>query len=422
MKSKSIALPPIGMRIIKSAVGVLLGFVIYFLRGRQGTPFYTALSVLWCMQPYNSNAKANALQRAIGTVIGAAYGLMMILVELYLIPFDNELIRYITISLLIIPIIYTTVIFNKKNASYFSCVVFLSIVVNHLKDKNPYLFVFNRMMDTMIGIVLALIINTVQIPRKKRNDLLFVAELDKTLLNMRETLTSYSKIELNKMLDDGIKLTIATMKTPASLLNALQDIRLNLPVIAMDGAILFDIKEKRFLKVFEMSHSECKKLIDLFEDRDLHCFINVIVEDSVIIYYDEFKNPVEKDIYDNLRSSPYRNYIKEKLPERYGAVYFMLIDKDEKMNSIYEELDKLGYTEEFKILKYSSDDYPGYTYIKIYNKNAIKDNMIEYVKTLTEVENIMIFENDGELAKDDSNHSNDIVKKLKRIYRPYFWQ
>ena len=47
MKSKSIALPPIGMRIIKSAVGVLLGFVIYFLRGRQGTPFYTALSVLW---------------------------------------------------------------------------------------------------------------------------------------------------------------------------------------------------------------------------------------------------------------------------------------------------------------------------------------------------------------------------------------
>ena len=248
MNKRKIALPPIGMRIIKSSIGVLLGFIIYFLRGKHGTPFYTALSVLWCMQPYSSNAKANAIQRTIGTFIGAAYGLIMILVELYVIPFDNELFRYITISLLIIPIIYTTVIFNKKNASYFSCVVFLSIVVNHLKDKNPYLFVFNRMMDTMIGIGLALIINTFELPRKRRNDLLFVAELDKVLLNMKETLTSYSKIELNKMLDDGVKLTIATMKTPGALVTSLQDIRLNLPVIAMDGAILFDMKENKYLK------------------------------------------------------------------------------------------------------------------------------------------------------------------------------
>ena len=41
----------------------------------------------------------------------------------------------------------------------------------------------------MIGIVLALIINTARIPRKKRDNLLFVSELDKALLNMHNTLT-----------------------------------------------------------------------------------------------------------------------------------------------------------------------------------------------------------------------------------------
>lgn len=399
MNKRKIALPPIGMRIIKSSIGVLLGFIIYFLRGKQGTPFYTALSVLWCMQPYSSNAKANAIQRTIGTFIGAAYGLIMILVELYVIPFDNELFRYITISLLIIPIIYTTVIFNKKNASYFSCVVFLSIVVNHLKDKNPYLFVFNRMMDTMIGIGLALIINTFELPRKRRNDLLFVAELDKVLLNMKETLTSYSKIELNKMLDDGVKLTIATMKTPGALVTSLQDIRLNLPVIAMDGAILFDMKENKYLKVYEMTHEETKKLVDLIQARNMHCFINTVVEDSVMIYYGDFKNPVESDIYNNLRSSPYRNYIKEELPDRYGAVYLMLIDETEKIESLYEELERLGYTKEFKVLKYDSDDYPGYTYIKIYNKKAIKENMIKYVQSLTDAKSTLVFEKDNEVFK-----------------------
>ena len=81
MKTKLTALPPIGMRIIKSSIGVLLGFIIYLIRGRQGAPFYTALSVLWCMQPYTSNAKANAIQRTIGTFIGAFFGLIMILVR-----------------------------------------------------------------------------------------------------------------------------------------------------------------------------------------------------------------------------------------------------------------------------------------------------------------------------------------------------
>ena len=424
MKIKSTALPPIGMRIIKSSIGVLLGFIIYLLRGRQGAPFYTALSVLWCMQPYYSNAKANAIQRTIGTMIGAFYGLIMILLEYYFLPFGNEVIRYLIISVLIIPVIYTTVVINKKNSSYFSCVVFLSIVVNHLNDKNPYFFVFNRVLDTMIGIGLALIINTVRIPRKKRDNLLFVSELDKALLNMHNTLTPYSKIELNKMLDNGLKFTIATMRTPAALLEALKDIRIKLPVIAMDGAILFDVKDNRYLKVYEMTHSETREFLELFKQNNLHCFVNVVVEDSVIIYYDDFKNDVEKRIYDTLRSSPYRNYIKEELPERYGAVYLMLIDENKKIENLYLQMKKLGYTEKFKILKYSSDDFPGYSYIKVYNKKAIKENMIQYIKELTKTENTIILESskEGKNLRVNKNESNEIVRNLKRIYEPYFWK
>lgn len=424
MKIKSTALPPIGMRIIKSSIGVLLGFIIYLLRGKQGAPFYTALSVLWCMQPYPSNAKANARQRTIGTMIGAFYGLIMILLEYYFLPFDNEFIRYLIISVLIIPVIYTTVVINKKNASYFSCVVFLSIVVNHLNDKNPYFFVFNRVLDTMIGIVLALIINTARIPRKKRDNLLFVSELDKALLNMHNTLTPYSKIELNKMLDDGLKFTIATMRTPAALLEALKDIRIKLPVIAMDGAILFDVKDNRYLKVYEMTHSETKEFLELFKENNLHCFVNVVVEDSVIIYYDDFKNEVEKKIYDTLRSSPYRNYIKEELPERYGAVYLMLIDENKKIENLYLQMKKLGYTKKFKILKYSSNDFPGYSYIKVYNKKAIKENMIQYIKELTKADDIIILESteEGKNLRVNKNESNEIVRNLKRIYEPYFWK
>ena len=424
MKEKLTALPPIGMRIIKSSIGVLLGFIIYLIRGRQGAPFYTALSVLWCMQPYTSNAKANAIQRTIGTFIGAFFGLIVILIEFYLLPLDNELIRYILISILIIPVIYTTVIINKKNASYFSCVVYLSIVVNHLTDTNPYLFVINRILDTMIGIILALIINTARIPRKKNKNVLFVSELDKVLLNMQSTLTPYSKIELNKMLDDGAKFTIETMRTPAALLEALKDIRIKLPVVTMDGAMLFDIKNNRCLKLYKMSYLESKDLINLFNDRDLHCFVNVVVEDSVLIYYGDFKNEAEETIYKELRYSPYRNYIKEELPERYGAAYLMTIDKSEKIDEIYEELKLKGYVNRFKILKYPSEDFKGYSYIKIYNKKANKENMIDEIKKMVDVDKIIRFETTQESTDViiGKNDSNEMVKNLKKIYEPYFWE
>ena len=113
-------IPHVGMRIIKSAFGVLLCFVIYLIRGRQGTPFYSALAVLWCIQNQTKNTFGNAIQRTIGTGIGAVYGLAYILLKMNVASYGDGFGHYFIISLLIIPIIYTTVLFKQKKASYFT--------------------------------------------------------------------------------------------------------------------------------------------------------------------------------------------------------------------------------------------------------------------------------------------------------------
>ena len=58
------------------------------------------------------------------------------------------------VSGMIVVVLYTTVVMQKKQASYFSCVVFLSIVVNHIGDLNPYLFVWNRFLDYSVSVKL----------------------------------------------------------------------------------------------------------------------------------------------------------------------------------------------------------------------------------------------------------------------------
>lgn len=416
-------LPPIGMRIIKSALAILLCYIVSFARGNSGIVFYSQLAALWCIQMYTANSKENARQRLIGTLIGAIYGLIYLLLrermENYIvIPISADA---CVISALIIVILYTTVLIHKKQASYFSCVVFLSIVVNHVRDTNPYLFVWNRFLDTVIGIMIGIGVNTFSLPKEKRKDILFISGLDDTLINRQENLSDYSKVELNRMLDEGVNFTISTIRTPASLMEAMRDIRLKLPVIAMDGAVLYDIREKTYLKVYIISNASAERILKIIKQADLTCFVNVIIDDMLVIYYEETRDEIQQTLVKEMRKSPYRNYVNRKLPEMENVVYFMLLYPNEVIEGFYETLYAANITKEFKVVRQPAKHYPGYSYLKIYNRNATKENMIQYLQKMLSLEKIITFGSipgcyDVVIEEGDSNK---VVHMLKKMYEPY---
>lgn len=424
---KRTSIPRIGMRIIKSAAAVLLCYAVSFLRGNSGIVFYSMLAALWCIQGYVANSKKNAAQRFIGTVIGALYGLVYLLGRQAVSDFAGvEISPYVNalcVSLFIVVVLYTTILIRKKQASYFSCVVFLSIVVNHVTDANPYIFVWNRFLDTVIGIAIGLFVNTVSLPRAKRRDILFLSELDDTLLNQSGSMSDYSKVELNRMLDDGMNFTICTMRTPASLMEPMRDIRLKLPVIAMDGAVLFDIREKMYLKVYVISKEKAKQIRALVEAEGLTCFANVVIDDMLVIYYDADGDEVHKKLVKELRGSPYRNYVQRAMPEDEDVVYFMLLYPKIVIDAFYQKLEEAGFTRELRVIKYDSQDYPGYAYIKIYNKNATKANMAAYLKNMTGVSQTVTF-GSAEGSYDVQAERGDLdrtVRRLKNLYEPVAW-
>lgn len=414
------------MRIVKSAVSVFLCYLIYILRGKRGIVFYSQLAALWCMQPYIRNSVKMSLQRTTGTLIGAAYGLLVIVLYQWCFPgvLEHDIWYYILISVMIIPVLYTTVLIKKKNASYFSTVVFLSIVVVHIGDENPVLFTMNRVLDTMIGICLAMVVNMFRIPRKKREDILFVSGVDDTLVNEKEVLSPFSKIELNRMLQEGARFTISTMRTPASIIDALAGIEWTLPLIVMDGAALYDMKEKKYLVTVHMDKGLVKKILYLMDEMEINCFVNIIIDGLLVISYKKLRNEAEKHLYHELSRSPYRNFVRADLTAQGDILYIMIIDKKEKMSDVYEALKQQEYYEQLKICFYESTNYPGYSYIKIYDKKATRDNMMEVLKQKTGRENTITF---GSLeGKYDvvvhKNDSNKVVKTLEKMYEPYFWK
>lgn len=418
MNKRKFCLPKIGLRIIKSAIGVILCFIIYLLRGGEGAPFYSALAVLWCIQSHHKDSIKNALQRTVGTAVGASFGLIFILLKIYVLDLGYGLLHYLILSLFIIPIIYTTILLNRNNASYFSCVVYLSIVVNHLTDANPFFFVLNRSLDTMIGILLGLIINLVHLHGKVQKEALFIADIDNALRATSEKLTPFSRFTLTNLLDDGMNLTVMTIRTPAAYLEAMGEVRPRIPIIAMDGAILYDVNENSYPKVYVISAGHSMEIENFLNERQYSFFATVILDDVLLIYYTELKNEAEIKIFEKLHRSPYRNYLKKQRPEGHAAVYFMLIDTDERISSLLDDLEIAGFSKLFKILSYPSDDYPGYSYIKIYNKNAKTENMIDYLKEKNGFQKVVSVGDYQSKHKVDyrKNDCNDIVHFLNRCY------
>lgn len=421
-KYMKLQIPGIGMRIIKSAVAVALCIVVDILRGSDGMVFYSQLAALWCIQMYRNNTISNAMQRTIGTIVGAVYGLLYIL----LYPqqtdslFAEIFIKIASIFIGIILVLYTTVLIRKNKASYFSCVVFLSIVVNHIGDANPYSFVWNRFLDTMIGIVIGVCVNNIRICFKPDRDTMFVSGVDGILVDKDNKISAFSKVELNRMIDDGLKFTISTMRTPASLLEPLSDIDFKYPVIVMDGAALYDVKKSEYVKEYVISGETSSELLKLMKEYDLCPYTNVIIDDTLLIYYQDTQDEINRKLIERLRISPYRNYIKREFPGDENVVYFMILDADEKIDAFYRYLEECDYVKKFKVLRYKSEDYSGYSYIKIYNKNASKENMLLYLKETYGINAIYTF---GTVAGKydeiiDGNNFNKMVRLVRKKYEP----
>ncbi len=419
-QNKNIKIPGIGMRIIKSAIAVALCMIVNIMRGENGMVFYSQLAALWCIQIYRESTFKNAIQRTVGTLIGALYGLIYLLLFLHFNNGKSPVLWVETISIFvsIVLVLYTTVLLKQNKASYFSCVVFLSIVINHVQDANPYLFVLNRFLDTMVGIVIGILVNSMHFSFRHDRETLFVSGIDDILVDKSDKVSAFSKVELNRLIDDGMRFTISTMRTPASLIEPLSDIHFKYPVIVMDGAALYDVNTHEYVINYVISNETANEILGLIKARNLCVYINVIIDDTLLIYYQDTNDVANNTLVKKLKASPYRNYINRPFPGDENVVYFMLLDLTEKINSFYNYLLESNYDKKLKIVSYESDQYPGYSYIKIYNKNASKDNMLMYLKNKYDIDNcftIGTVEGKYDMVV-AGNSFNEMVKRVRRKY------
>ena len=416
--------PALGQRIIRTVVGIFLCYLVYYFRGGHGTVFFAVLAVLQCIQPYMKSSFDMAKQRFVGTFIGAGWGFVILLVTHELLEFHiiENLLGYFLIAVFAGVVLYTSVVFRHREVAGFAAVVFLSVVTTPIEGGITIAgLMTGRVLDTLIGVVIAIGVNAFHFPRDKNTNILFVSGIDDVMMTSPELkISPFSIVELNHLLSHGMKFTISTWRTPASIMKLTEGVELNLPVIAMSGAALYDTETHAYVETCGIPREQAKVVIDFFDERRVNYFSNVVIDDTLLIYYKKISNEAEKGLYDDMKISPHRNYVKRDLPEGEDVLYFLVINEEDKINALYDEMCKIEWISHFRLEINDSEDQPGARVLRIFHKEATHYRMQDKLMETLEVDKKITFgcrKYNCDVVIEDA--SNDLmVRRLKSMFEP----
>ena len=418
-------LPLPGQRILRSMVATWLCFALYFLRGRHGIPFYSVIAALQCLQPYNKAMGKVAQKRVVGTLVGAFWGLVVLLLELELLyeGLPEELPHDLLLGLFVGVVIYSTVLLRVNEAAYFSAVVFLSVAVNHIGDANPYLFAFNRLLDTVLGVLIAELVNRVHLPRLRRTETLFVSGVGDTILGADRRLSPYSKVELNRLIEDGAQFTLSTCETQATVRELLEGVHLRCPIITMNGAALYSLPTMEYLHTMPLSAAQSRRLMDWLDAQELPYFSNSVEQNLLVVRYRTLANAGMEQMFAQKRLSPYRNFVRSETDPNGQILYFLVLDTHERIGRACAALAAEPWSAAYRVVRDVSE-YEGYSRMKIYDAAVSKEAMLRVLeKRLGTKETVTMGSVPGRYDVYIRAADRDqVVKELKRRFEPVDWR
>lgn len=169
MSKESMKLPGIGLRNIKTALGVFLCILLYGILQRPYA-FFACISVVICLSNTMESSYQTGKERMISTAAGGLLGIPFLYFKNSVMEWLSfQAVEAVVVSLGIVLLIYLFNLLGLKGAIVNACVVFLSVVIN-LSDTqqlpSPFMYAVNRIIDNAAGIVVALAVNKYCFPVK----------------------------------------------------------------------------------------------------------------------------------------------------------------------------------------------------------------------------------------------------------------
>lgn len=415
--------PHIGQRIVKTTVAVFLCLMIYYLRGYHGQdmPTESAITAIICMQPYVRDTRLYALNRFAGSLIGAAWGLGLLLL-LYAIPAlgENILCLYTLMALGVLLSLYSAVLLRVPETSSLAAIVFLCIVIAFPDIESPLEQAAYRMLDVFTGTVVAILVNVFRLPRRRNPDLVFFVRTKDLVPDRFSRIPSAALFRLNYLYNDGARICLMSEHAPAFFALQMSAAKLNVPLIVMDGAAIYDAVENEYLCAETLAPEDSAHVRERLDELGLSYFVYTIHKNKTCIFHHGAYTEPEKTILDRMRRSPYRSYLEGEIYDPREIVYIKIIVPDESLEEVKYALRTVIPKGKLRGVSRPQTGAPGISALYIYTHTATMEQAQKrLMKLLHErepaLEPVTITAPGGYRSARDAMH---LLHRLQNRYEP----
>ncbi len=401
----------VGMRTIKTAISIFICLMIFLLLKtieyipgveqdfafKWYNPFFAGIATAYSVYPNKKKSFEQAKIRCVASLIGGIIGILLVciyelicgngswptLVGTKLVDF---ILPYTLVAMVSILVVVVGVGLNQRPAIFVAILTFLSVTVNPnatiSSTWGEWVFGINRILSTIVGVLIALSINCFRLPRFNKNrDLLFCVGIEGILAHDKDKIKGFMNYKLNNLVSLGVNCTLFTTRTPTTFMYLLEDVQINNPIICCSGAALYDAKTLKYLYKEEIPYDTEKELDKYLEEMDVTPFKNYIVDDVLHIYCKKIDNIGERLYMESKKNAPYCSYQSEKEITDKNILYYLLVEKKEKVNQIVKDLESGDFKDKVIVQIYdcfdNHNDVEDYKYIKIYSKKVEELNVLK---------------------------------------------
>lgn len=365
--------PLIGQRITKTTIAVFLCLLIYYLRGYSGQdmPTESAITAIICMQPYVRDSRDYAINRFAGSLVGAAWGLLFLLL-MHAVPALGSVkpLLYALMAVGVMLSLYTAVLVKKSDAASLAAIVFLCVVIAFPDIEEPLQQAFVRILDVFIGTAVAIGVNVFHLPREKHRERVFFVRTKDLVPDRFSHIPSAALFRLNYLYNDGAKICLMSEHAPAFFALQMSAAKLNVPLIVMDGAAIYDAQENVYLRTENIPVSDSARLRERLDSLGIGYFVYTVHKNKTCIFHHGTITEQEKVIYDRMRRSPYRSYLEGEIYNTEEIVYFKIIAETEEIGRLTQAVADIVPKTRLRAVTRPQANAPGISGLYIYAHTA----------------------------------------------------
>lgn len=223
---------------------------------------------------------------------------------------------------------------------------------------------------------------------------LFITDLDGTLLSDDSKVSRKSVELLNEALAKGAMISVATARTPSTVDHLLRDVKLNLPLIVMTGAALWNPSTGLFSESVAMGKDSVAAIFSILRKHQLPAFIYCLRDDKIHVYHMGPLSEVERDFLSERINSKYKVFhIPEEgdteiseAPE--DVSLFFAMQPSTKIYSAYHEIKECVVCNPIAYHDFRGEEFAN---LEIFAPGASKAEALKLLKKISGADRIVAF-------------------------------